>query len=122
MNSSGFTRGAFELTVFVDYGQMKFLFFSLCLLVYVTIISANLVIVVTVLLEKSLHRPMYIFICCLSVNSLYGSAAFFPRLLFDLLSDTHFISHTACFAQVFVLYSYGSCEFTIKGFVHGGTG
>ncbi len=105
----------FQLTLFADYGPLRYLFFSLCLLIYMTIISANIVIILTVCLEKSLHQPMYIFICCLSLNSLYGSAGFFPRFLMDLLSDTHFMSRASCFIQVYVIYTYTSCELTILG-------
>lgn len=115
MNSSRPTVMYFEFTVFVDYGNLRYLFFTLCLFVYLTIISANMIIVVIIILEKSLHEPMYIFICCLSINSLYGSAGFFPRFLFDLLSDTHFISRPSCFTQIYVIYTYASCEFTILG-------
>uniref|UniRef100_A0A8C6WG55 Olfactory receptor n=1 Tax=Neogobius melanostomus TaxID=47308 RepID=A0A8C6WG55_9GOBI len=105
----------FQLTLFSDYGRLRYLFFILCLLIYLTIISANMVILVTIILEKSLHQPMYIFICCLSVNSLYGSSGFFPRFLYDLLLDTHFISRPSCFTQMYVIYTYVSCEFTILG-------
>uniref|UniRef100_A0A3B4V3E5 Olfactory receptor n=1 Tax=Seriola dumerili TaxID=41447 RepID=A0A3B4V3E5_SERDU len=105
----------FQLTLFSDYGPLKYLFFSLCLLAYMTIISANAVIILTVFLEKSLHQPMYIFICCLSLNSLYGSAGFFPRFLMDILSDTHLISRPFCFIQMYVIYTYASYELTILG-------
>uniref|UniRef100_A0A3Q3JAB6 G-protein coupled receptors family 1 profile domain-containing protein n=1 Tax=Monopterus albus TaxID=43700 RepID=A0A3Q3JAB6_MONAL len=81
---------------------VRYLFFSLSLLIYVTIISANLVIVLSVCLETSLHQPMYVFICCLCLNSLYGSTGFFPRFLMDLLSDTHFISCPFCFIQMYI--------------------
>ncbi|KAJ0006014.1 hypothetical protein NQD34_015908 [Periophthalmus magnuspinnatus] len=107
--------GYFQFTLFADYGRLRYLFFMLSLLIYITIISANMVIIITILLEKSLHQPMFIFICCLSVNSLNGSAGFFPRFLVDLLSDTHFISRTSCFIQIYVIYTYASCEFTILG-------
>ncbi|XP_059198356.1 olfactory receptor 5M5-like [Centropristis striata] len=103
----------FQFTLFADYGPLRYLFFILCLLVYMTIISANVVIILTVCLEKSLHQPMYIFICSLSCNSLYGSACFFPRFLSDLLSDTHFISRPFCFIQMYVFSTYASCELTI---------
>ncbi|XP_061578858.1 olfactory receptor 6N1-like [Cololabis saira] len=103
----------FQLTLFTDFGNLRYLFFSLCLLLYVTIICANVVIILAVWLEKSLHEPMYFFICCLSFNSLYGSAGLFPRLLTDILSDTHFISRPSCFIQAFVIYTYASCEMTL---------
>ncbi|XP_016314621.1 putative gustatory receptor clone PTE03 [Sinocyclocheilus anshuiensis] len=41
------------------------------------------------------------------------SAAFFPRLLTDLLSDTHSVSREACILQAFVIYSYATNENTI---------
>ncbi|XP_031150944.1 olfactory receptor 51I2-like [Sander lucioperca] len=103
----------FQFTLFVDFGPLRYLFFSLCLLLYMTIVSANIVIILTVCLEKSLHQPMYIFICCLSFNSLYGSAGFFPRFLMDILSDTHLISRPLCFIQMYVIYTYASFEMTI---------
>ncbi|KAM9346904.1 olfactory receptor 6N1-like [Symphorus nematophorus] len=103
----------FQLTLFTDYGPLRYLFFILCLLIYMTIISANLVIILTVCLEKSLHQPMYMFISCLCFNSLYGSAGFFPRFLMDILSDTHLISRPHCFIQIYVIYTYVSCELSV---------
>ncbi|XP_023252743.1 olfactory receptor 1D2-like [Seriola lalandi dorsalis] len=55
------------------------------------------------------------FIAFLSFNSLYGSTGFFPRFLMDLLSDTHLISRSACFTQIYVIYTYASYEVTILG-------
>uniref|UniRef100_A0A3Q1IP28 G-protein coupled receptors family 1 profile domain-containing protein n=1 Tax=Anabas testudineus TaxID=64144 RepID=A0A3Q1IP28_ANATE len=113
MNNNSGTPSYFEFTVFSDYGSLRYLFFCLCLLIYMTIISANLVIVLTVCVEKSLHQPMYIFICCLSLNSLYGSAGFFPRFLMDILSDTHFISRPFCFLQIYIIHTYKAHEVNI---------
>ncbi|XP_031150943.1 olfactory receptor 6N1-like [Sander lucioperca] len=105
----------FQFTLFADFGPLRYLFFSLCLLLYMTAVSANIVIILTVCLEKSLHQPMYIFICCLSFNSLYGSAGFFPRFLTDILSDTHLISRPLCFIQIYVIYTYAGYELTLLG-------
>ncbi|KAF3694353.1 Olfactory receptor 24 Olfactory receptor 132-1 Olfactory receptor TPCR51 [Channa argus] len=113
MNNNSVTPSYFEFTLFSDYGSLKYVFFSLCLLIYMTIISANVVIILTVCLDKSLHQPMYIFICCLCLNSLYGSAGFFPRFLMDLLSDTHFISRPFCFTQMYVIHTYAGHELTL---------
>ncbi|XP_067371949.1 olfactory receptor 6N1-like [Channa argus] len=113
MNNNSVTPSYFEFTLFSDYGSLKYVFFSLCLLIYMTIISANVVIILTVCLDKSLHQPMYIFICCLCLNSLYGSAGFFPRFLMDILSDTHFISRPFCFIQVYVIHTYVAQELTL---------
>uniref|UniRef100_W5NLP6 Olfactory receptor n=2 Tax=Lepisosteus oculatus TaxID=7918 RepID=W5NLP6_LEPOC len=90
----------------------KYIFFAFTLLFYLLITFLNLTLIATVLLEKSLHEPMYIFICNLSVNALYGTAGLYPKLLVDFLSDTHMISYTACIIQIFVIYSYVYCELT----------
>ncbi|XP_026150825.1 putative gustatory receptor clone PTE01 [Mastacembelus armatus] len=112
-SNNSLTPSYFQFTVFADYGPLRYLIFSLCLLIYMIIISANVVIILTVCLENSLHQPMYIFICCLSLNSLYGSAGFFPRFLMDLLSDTHFISRPFCFIQMYMIHTYKSHDVNI---------
>lgn len=103
----------FNLTMFVPLGHLRPAAFACCLLLYSAIVVANLVIVLVVSREKSLHEPMYVFVALLSLNSLYGSSGFFPRLLLDLLSDSHLISRAACFAQIYVIYTYASYEMTI---------
>ncbi|XP_071401646.1 olfactory receptor 6N1-like [Centroberyx affinis] len=103
----------FNLTMFVNIGYYRYPAFALCFLLYAVIVSANLVIIVVTSREKSLHEPMYFFILCLSINSLYGSAGFFLRFLRDLLSDSHLISRAACFIQIYVIYTYASYELTI---------
>ncbi|XP_029981374.1 olfactory receptor 10A3-like [Sphaeramia orbicularis] len=105
----------FNLTMFLNIGHFRYPAFVFCLLLYAVIISANLVIILVILRERALHEPMYVFIACLSVNSIYGSAGFFPRFLIDLLSDTHLISRPACFTQVYIIYTYASCDVTILG-------
>uniref|UniRef100_A0A3Q3QSK9 G-protein coupled receptors family 1 profile domain-containing protein n=1 Tax=Monopterus albus TaxID=43700 RepID=A0A3Q3QSK9_MONAL len=112
-SNNSLTPSYFQFTVFADFGPLRYLFFILSLLIYVTIISANLVIVLSVCLENSLHQPMYIFICSLCLNSLYGSTGFFPRFLMDLLSDTHFISRPLCFTQMYVITTYLAHEMSL---------
>ncbi|XP_047457973.1 olfactory receptor 10R2-like [Mugil cephalus] len=103
----------FNLTMFMPIGSYRYPAFLACFLLFVIIISANLLIILVILRERTLHEPMYIFIAFLSVNSLYGSSGFFPRFLMDLLSDTHLISRPACFTQIYIIYTYGSYEMTI---------
>ncbi|XP_028992151.1 olfactory receptor 10A3-like [Betta splendens] len=103
----------FNLTLFINIGHYRYPAFALCLLLYSFIVAANLAIICVILQESTLHEPMYIFIAFLTLNSLYGSAGFFPRFLVDLLSDTHFISRPACLTQIFVIYTYASCEMSI---------
>ena len=105
----------FNLTLFVNIGHYRYPAFVFCLLLYSFIVSANLVIMLVISRERTLHEPMYMFIACLSVNALYGSTGFFPRFLMDLLSDSHLISPPACYTQIYVIYTYASNEITILG-------
>ncbi|XP_015196818.2 olfactory receptor 1496-like [Lepisosteus oculatus] len=102
----------FNLTGLNETRSHKYVFFTFTFLFYLLIIFLNLTLIATVLLEKSLHEPMYIFICNLSINTLYGTAGFYPKLLADFLSDTHVISYTGCLIQAFVIYSSVLCEFS----------
>lgn len=103
----------FILTMFVNIGHYRYLTFVLCFALYAFIVLANVVIIVVISRESALHEPMYMFILCLSINSLYGSAGFFFRFLRDLLSRTHLISRSACFTQIYVIYTYASYELTL---------
>ncbi|CAL8388793.1 olfactory receptor 51L1-like [Gadus morhua] len=103
----------FNLTAFGNIGYYRYPAFIFCFLLYSVIVFANVIIILVISREKSLHQPMYILILCLCINSLYGSAGFFPRFLIDLLSDTHAISLPACFTQIFFIYSYATFELTM---------
>lgn len=103
----------FNLTMFMNLGHLRYPAFVFFLLLNVFIVSSNLAMICIIAQEKSLHEPMYVFIAFLSINSLYGSAGFFPRFLMDLLSDKHLISRTACLAQSYIIYTYASYELTI---------
>ncbi|XP_067458732.1 olfactory receptor 10J4-like [Thunnus thynnus] len=105
----------FNFTLFVNIGHYRYPAFVFCLLLYSFIVSANLVLMLMISRERTLHEPMYMFIACLSVNDLYGSTGFFPRFLMDLLSDSHLISRPACFIQIYVIYTYACNEMIILG-------
>ncbi|XP_048837773.1 olfactory receptor 1M1-like isoform X2 [Brienomyrus brachyistius] len=88
------------------------IFFAISLLVYVFTIFVNLTLILIILLEKILHEPMFIFLCNLCLNGICGSTSFYPKLLIDLLSDSHVISYTACIIQIFGISIYLVCEIT----------
>ncbi|XP_043115599.1 olfactory receptor 142-like [Puntigrus tetrazona] len=100
------------LTGYIDIGNIKYLFFFVLVLLFVAILVANQLIIGIICKEKSLHEPMYVFVCSLSVNELYGSIALFPSLLSNmLLSKIPEVSLTFCHIQIFTLYTYASVEF-----------
>ncbi|XP_077063483.1 olfactory receptor 51I2-like [Siphateles boraxobius] len=103
----------FYFMLFENLGCIRYAFFTLGFIFYCAVIFFNVLIILVIILEKTLHQPMYILMSCLSINSVYGTAGFFPRLLTDLLYDAHIISFEGCLIQSFVIYSYASFELTI---------
>ncbi|XP_072518604.1 olfactory receptor 4B13-like [Salminus brasiliensis] len=90
----------------------RYPFAVLSLFVYLLIVLVNLMLIFTILLEKSLHEPMYIFICNLCLNELYGTTGFYPKFVYDLLSPLHMTSSVGCYTQIFVIYTSIMCEYT----------
>ncbi|XP_036379219.1 olfactory receptor 142-like [Megalops cyprinoides] len=108
-NSSKITF--FILTVYEDVGNIKYFYFSILLVLKFSIYMTNSLLIVVIFTNQRLHEPMYVFLCNLFVNELYGSTALLPALLLNLLSDTHEVSSACCFLQIFCLYTYASVEF-----------
>ncbi|XP_036423613.1 olfactory receptor 52E8-like [Colossoma macropomum] len=97
----------------VELEKYRYVYFLITLTVYTVIICCNSVVISVIYTNKYLHEPMYIFIAALLCNGLFGTAAFYPKLLSDFLSETQVISHGACLFQAFWIYTYASSEFTL---------
>uniref|UniRef100_A0A8P4GLK5 G-protein coupled receptors family 1 profile domain-containing protein n=1 Tax=Dicentrarchus labrax TaxID=13489 RepID=A0A8P4GLK5_DICLA len=91
----------------------RFTLFSLTLLYYCMILLVNLSLIVTIILDKHLHEPMYILLCTFCMNGLYGTTGFYPKFLWDLLSPVHAISYSACLVQALVIYSFALGDLSI---------
>ncbi|XP_045072910.1 olfactory receptor 11A1-like [Coregonus clupeaformis] len=102
----------FRLAAYGDIGQLKYFYFAVVTVLYFVIILANAFLIGVICIERSLHEPMYLFLCALFVNQLYGSTGLFPALMCYLLSDTHDISLLYCCLQIYVVYTYVLTEFS----------
>ncbi|XP_026861599.2 olfactory receptor 4E1-like [Electrophorus electricus] len=109
-NSS--TEFIFVLHGLNDTMTNKHIYFALGVVVYIITLFINLTLVITVILDKTLHEPMYFFLCNLFVNGICGASAFYPKILDDLLSDSQIISYIACQTQMYVIFCYALCELT----------
>lgn len=76
-------------------------------LTYLTIVLCNSMILYVIVSSKDLHKPMYILLFNMPLNDLVGATAFFPQLVYGLLSQNLFISHLACILQGFLVHLYG---------------
>ncbi|XP_019128576.2 olfactory receptor 11A1-like [Larimichthys crocea] len=105
------TLSYFILGAFLNVGNLRYFYFMITALVYLVIIIVNTSLIVVICMNRSLHEPMYIFLCSLFMNELYGSTGLFPFLLIQILSDIHTVSASFCFLQIFCLYTYAHVEF-----------
>lgn len=102
----------FVLQGLKDTRTNKHIYFAFGVIVYSMTLFINLILAITVILDKTLHEPMYIFICNLFFNGILGASAFYPKILADLLSEYHVISYVGCLSQVSIISSYVFCEYT----------
>ncbi|XP_073340625.1 olfactory receptor 4B13-like [Pagrus major] len=110
LNSTSSTLSYFILGAYLQVGNVRYLYFMLTALLYVVILIANTSLIVVICMNRSLHEPMYMFLCSLFVNELYGSSGLFPFLLTQILSDIHTVSASFCFLQIYCLYTYANIE------------
>ncbi|XP_031734755.1 olfactory receptor 49-like [Anarrhichthys ocellatus] len=101
----------FILSAYFDTGLFKYLIFMIVMFLYMLIVGSNLLLIVVICMNRSLHEPMYLFLCSLFVNELFGSTGLFPFLLLQILSDIHTVSAPLCFLQIYCLFLYATVEF-----------
>ncbi|XP_076002311.1 olfactory receptor 52Z1P-like [Genypterus blacodes] len=101
----------FILGAYLNIGALRYLCFIITAITYIVIVVANTSLIVVICTNRSLHEPMYLYLCGLFANELYGSVGFFPLLLMQILSDIHTVSAPLCYLQIFCLYTYAQIEF-----------
>uniref|UniRef100_A0A3Q2PI60 G-protein coupled receptors family 1 profile domain-containing protein n=1 Tax=Fundulus heteroclitus TaxID=8078 RepID=A0A3Q2PI60_FUNHE len=93
----------FELVGFdVPPGQGPLLFF-LALCAYMVVLLGNGVVICVIVMDRNLHRPMFVMICHLVVCDLLGATAVLPRLMMHFLTGQKNISYLPAIAQGFCL-------------------
>lgn len=75
---------------------------------YMIILFCNLTIILTIVLNKSLHQPMHLFLVNLPINDLIGSSALFPQLIKEILTNSRKIQFSACIFQAFFIHIYAA--------------
>ncbi|XP_054888147.1 olfactory receptor 13C2-like [Poeciliopsis prolifica] len=99
------------LTGYVEMNKLKYLYFTVILMVYILTFFSNGTIVYIICFHKNLHEPMYIFIAALLFNSFVYSTTVYPKLMIDFLSERQIINYSACIFQLFIFYSVAGTEF-----------
>lgn len=104
---TSFTLSGFDLKP-----EFRIVLFWLMLLWYMMIVLGNVLLISVIVADKKLHQPMYIFLCNLCINALYGTVGFYPKFLLDLLTS-NVISYAGCMLQGYVIHSSTCGDFSI---------
>ncbi|XP_049585967.1 olfactory receptor 2K2-like [Syngnathus scovelli] len=102
-----------SLDGFIDVNTYRWVYFLFLLAMYILILCSNGTIICLVWIYRNLHEPMYVFIACLSLNSLFLSTAIYPKLFADVLSNHQSISLSFCLVQFYFFYSLGASDITL---------
>ncbi|XP_043859138.1 olfactory receptor 10R2-like [Dromiciops gliroides] len=90
----------FLLLGFSNLQEIQLLLFVIFLFLYLVILIGNITIVTVIILEHSLHTPMYFFLGALSVSETCYTFVILPKMLINLLSVLRTISFTHCAIQM----------------------
>ncbi|KAG8430074.1 hypothetical protein GDO86_018523 [Hymenochirus boettgeri] len=110
------TTSFYPSVIKLGFGEMTSIKYLYCVLVIVwqvLIILFNSAVITVIILNRTLQKPMHIFISTLCFNGLFGSFSFYPSLFINLLQDVQTISYVGCIVQDFAVNIYGECEMTI---------
>uniref|UniRef100_A0A671VGN1 G-protein coupled receptors family 1 profile domain-containing protein n=1 Tax=Sparus aurata TaxID=8175 RepID=A0A671VGN1_SPAAU len=94
------------------YGSLLFV---LALLNYIVTLLGNGVVACVIVIDKTLHRPMFVMLCNLVACDLLGATAVLPRLMMHFLTGQKKIAYGAALAQAFSMHTYGVAVQTILG-------
>ncbi|KAK5860561.1 hypothetical protein PBY51_022025 [Eleginops maclovinus] len=117
MTSAGF-NGTWSLTLvgFSSLSGHRSLFFLLFLLPYLFVVFSDSLVVYSICSQRALHRPMFVFVAAVLLNSLTASTFIYPKLLSDVLLSGGGIvqvSQALCLCQGFVVSSLGFSSFML---------
>ncbi|XP_071362380.1 olfactory receptor 52N5-like [Trachinotus anak] len=89
--------------------------FILILLIYIFIMVSNLGLVILIAMESSLHEPMYLLFCNMSINDAFGATAIIPRVLSDVFTpiSERYIHYYECFIQAFCAHFHAATSHTV---------
>ncbi|XP_060110841.1 olfactory receptor 2D2-like [Heteronotia binoei] len=105
----------FILVGLANSQKTRICLFLIILLTYSLTVMGNLVIIVLVRGDSSLHTPMYFFLSNLSVLEICFVTSSMPQMLAHLLSGNGAISFIRCMSQMYITVCLGSVECFLLG-------
>ncbi|XP_037632358.1 olfactory receptor 52N5-like [Sebastes umbrosus] len=89
--------------------------FILLILIYIFIMVSNIGLAVLIFMERSLHQPMYLLFCNMSINDVFGATTIIPRLLSDIFIPIteRYIHYYECVIQAFCAHYHLGISHTV---------
>ncbi|KAG9462434.1 hypothetical protein GDO78_014134 [Eleutherodactylus coqui] len=100
----------FYILLFSGETKTKPIIFTTFFLIYLAGVLVNSSIITVICLEVQLHKPMYLFICHLSIVDIIYTSVTVPKLLHMLLSGDHIVSFSQCYTQWYFFSAVATAE------------
>ncbi|KAM4034401.1 olfactory receptor 8U1-like [Anomaloglossus baeobatrachus] len=106
-------RNEFILLGFSNIQELSIPLFLLFLVIYLFTMVSNFSIIGLISIDTHLQKPMYFFICNMSLIDICYSTVTTPNLLQLVLKGIKRISFQGCMTQLFFFNSFGSMEYML---------
>ncbi|XP_040826545.1 olfactory receptor 7A10-like [Ochotona curzoniae] len=100
----------FLLLGFSEDPALQPLIFGLFLSMYLVTVSRNLLIVLAILSDTNLHKPMYFFLAKLSLRDIDFTSTTVPKMLVNIKTQSKSISYAGCITQMFFFLLFGGLD------------
>lgn len=77
---------------------------------YILALVGNGTILYIIMTDRSLHEPMYLFLCLLSITDLVLCSTTLPKMLTIFWFRSHIISYHGCLTQMFFVHTVFATE------------
>uniref|UniRef100_F6Z7C2 G-protein coupled receptors family 1 profile domain-containing protein n=1 Tax=Equus caballus TaxID=9796 RepID=F6Z7C2_HORSE len=86
--------------------ELKTIFFSLFLSMYLVTVLGNMLIVLAVSSDSHLHTPMYFFLSNLSFTDICLSTTRIPKMLVNIQAQNQSITYAGCISQICFILTF----------------
>ncbi|XP_043836231.1 olfactory receptor 13A1-like [Dromiciops gliroides] len=100
----------FILQGFSEHPNLRIPLFICFFSLYMVALIGNVLIIIVITLNSSLHSPMYFFLFNLATMDVVLTSSVLPKVLEGLLSEENIISYEGCMTQVYFIIWAGSSE------------
>ncbi|KAG8545848.1 hypothetical protein GDO81_020211 [Engystomops pustulosus] len=100
----------FYLFAFSTSENQKLIILTVVWVIYLVILSGNLLIISLISLDHRLHTPMYFLLYVLSTLDIMYVSTTLPKLMYVCHTGDHIMSYTSCMAQLYLYLVFGDTE------------